>query len=70
MKVSHINPEESVKAFLELDGMTFIPMHYGTYHLADDTGNEAISRLEAEWDKLQLDPSQLKKLLLGETFWL
>lgn len=70
MKVSHINPEDAVMAFLELKGKTFIPMHYGTYHLADDTGPEAISRLDAEWNRLQLDTSQLKKLLIGETYWL
>lgn len=68
MKENHINPEDAVQAFLELDGKTFIPMHYGTYHLADDTGPEAISRLEAEWQRLKLNPSQLKKLLIGETY--
>lgn len=70
MKVSHINPEDAVKAFLELKGKTFIPMHYGTYHLADDTGPEAIARLDAEWSRLQLDTSQLKKMLIGETYWM
>ncbi len=70
MKLSHINPEDAVKAFLELKGTTFIPMHYGTYHLADDTGPEAISRLDAEWRRRQLDTSQLKKLLIGETLWI
>ncbi|MDQ0187880.1 MBL fold metallo-hydrolase [Cytobacillus sp. FSL R5-0569] len=70
MKVSHINPEDAVKAYIELNGATFIPMHYGTYHLADDTGPEAIARLDAEWEKQQLDANQLKKLLIGETFWL
>ncbi|MCG7344882.1 MBL fold metallo-hydrolase [Sporosarcina sp. ACRSL] len=70
LKESHINPEDAVKAFLELEAHTFIPMHYGTYHLADDTGPEAIARLDAEWNRLQLDPSKLKKLLVGETWWM
>lgn len=70
MEVSHINPEDAVKAFLELKGTIFIPMHYGTYRLADDTGPEAMARLDAEWNKLQLDASRLKKLLIGETYWL
>ncbi len=48
MKDSHINPEDAVKAFLELEGTTFIPMHYGTYRLADDTGPEALARLNTE----------------------
>ncbi|GKV64490.1 MULTISPECIES: MBL fold metallo-hydrolase [unclassified Sporosarcina] len=70
MKVDHINPEDAVKAFLELNGKTFIPMHYGAYHLADDTGPEAIERLDAEWNRQQLNASQLRKLLIGETHWL
>jgi L-ascorbate metabolism protein UlaG (beta-lactamase superfamily) len=41
--VSHINPEDAVKAFLELKADSFIPMHYGAFRLADDHGNEAVS---------------------------
>ncbi|KAA0550374.1 MBL fold metallo-hydrolase [Bacillus sp. BGMRC 2118] len=70
MAISHINPEDSVKAFLELKGKTFIPMHYGAYRLADDTGPEALARLEKEWERLQIDQNQLKVLAIGETLWL
>ncbi|PIC83853.1 MBL fold metallo-hydrolase [Sporosarcina sp. P1] len=70
MKESHLTPEDAVKGFLEVAGQTFIPMHYGTYHLADDTGPEALERLNAEWNRLQLNEDQLKKLLIGETLWL
>ncbi|MCA1038667.1 MBL fold metallo-hydrolase [Bacillus infantis] len=69
MSVSHINPEDAVKAFLELKGKMFIPMHYGAYRLADDTGPEALERLEKEWDRLTLPKEQLKVLKLGGTFW-
>ncbi|MFK2825126.1 MBL fold metallo-hydrolase [Bacillus sp. B190/17] len=67
MKESHINPEDSVKAFLELGAKLFVPMHYGTYWLADDTGTEALERLYREWEKQQLPMKQLMVLLLGET---
>lgn len=70
MKASHLNPEDAIQAFIEMNGTTFIPMHYGTYHLADDTGPEALERLDAEWNRLELDADQLKKLLIGETLWL
>ncbi|MGS0934068.1 MBL fold metallo-hydrolase [Bacillus velezensis] len=70
MQVSHINPEDAVKAFLELKADSFIPMHYGAFRLADDTGPEALSRLHGEWDRLALPPENLKALALGETFWL
>lgn len=67
MSDSHINPEDSVKAFLELKAKIFVPMHYGAYRLADDTGPEALKRLYREWEKRQLPEEQLQVLLLGET---
>jgi L-ascorbate metabolism protein UlaG (beta-lactamase superfamily) len=67
MAVSHISPEDSVKAFIELKAVQFIPMHYGAYRLADDTGPEALERLYREWDKQQLPKEQLRVMLLGET---
>lgn len=69
MKVSHLNPEEAIQAFLELKGTTFIPMHYGAYRLADDTGPEALERLLKEWQRLGLDPKRLAVLNIGETLW-
>ncbi|WP_409288201.1 MBL fold metallo-hydrolase [Peribacillus sp. SCS-37] len=69
MAVSHINPEDSITAFQELGGSLFIPMHYGAYRLADDTGPEALQRLEAEWDRLSLSREKLKVLKIGETYW-
>ncbi|MEH7082510.1 MBL fold metallo-hydrolase [Neobacillus drentensis] len=67
MAPAHISPEDSVKAFIELKAKSFVPMHYGTYRLADDTGPEALDRLLREWEKQQLPKEQLKVLLLGET---
>lgn len=69
MKSSHINPEDAIKAFLELKGKTFIPMHYGAYRLADDTGPEALERMYKEWQRLGLSQDLLKVLLIGETYW-
>ncbi|WP_139488528.1 MBL fold metallo-hydrolase [Brevibacillus dissolubilis] len=70
MKVSHINPEDAVKAFLELKAKTFVPMHYGAYRLADDTGPEALERLYAEWNRLQLPKEQLAVMKIGESIFL
>ncbi|MFJ8247468.1 MBL fold metallo-hydrolase [Peribacillus asahii] len=69
MSDSHINPEDAVRAFLELSGDFFIPMHYGAYRLADDTGPEALERLNQEWERQQLPDEQLKILRIGETLW-
>lgn len=67
MADSHISPEDSVKAFIELEAKQFVPMHYGAYRLADDTGPEALERLLREWEKRQLPKEQLKVLSIGET---
>ena len=69
MHISHINPEDAVKAFRELKAKTFIPMHYGAYRLADDTGPEALERLEKAWAKEGLPTAQLHILKIGETKW-
>lgn len=70
MRDSHINPEDAVKAFAEMNGELFIPMHYGAYRLADDTGPEARERLLAEWERKNMEERKLKMLDIGETLWL
>ncbi|NHM31361.1 MBL fold metallo-hydrolase [Neobacillus terrae] len=67
MRVSHISPEDSVTAFKELNAKVFVPMHYGAYRLADDTGPEALERLNQAWGKEQLPKEKLKVLNIGET---
>src|SRR2546427_9306358 len=43
----HMNPEEAVKAFLELRADTLIPMHYGTFRLGFEPLHEPPQRLLA-----------------------
>lgn len=69
MNSSHINPEDAITAFQETGGKVMIPMHYGAYRLADDTGPEALERLLLHWKKLQLPNNQLTILKHGETCW-
>lgn len=70
MADSHISPEDSVKAFIELEAKQFVPMHYGAYRLADDTGHEALERLVQAWEIQELPKEQLQILLIGETVML
>jgi L-ascorbate metabolism protein UlaG (beta-lactamase superfamily) len=67
MHISHMTPEEAVQAFLDIQAQVFIPMHYGTFMLADDTSEEALQRLKQEWEKQALSSEQLKPLELGQT---
>jgi L-ascorbate metabolism protein UlaG (beta-lactamase superfamily) len=43
----HMNPEEAVKAFMELRAKTLVPMHYGTFRLGFEPLHEPLERLLA-----------------------
>ncbi|CAM3909499.1 MBL fold metallo-hydrolase [Lederbergia lenta] len=67
MAAQHVSPEEAIKAFVDTQAQTMIPMHYGAYRLADDTPKEALDRLLAEWKKQKLTDERLEVLKIGET---
>jgi L-ascorbate metabolism protein UlaG (beta-lactamase superfamily) len=50
----HMNPEEAVKAFLELNARTLVPMHYGTFRLSYEPLDEPLQRFRAEVGRHQL----------------
>jgi L-ascorbate metabolism protein UlaG (beta-lactamase superfamily) len=41
----HMNPEEAVRAFIELRAKTLVPMHYGTFRLGYEPMDEPLERL-------------------------
>lgn len=45
MHSAHINPRDAVRAFRELNGGRFIPMHYGTFDLSDEPLLDPLDRL-------------------------
>jgi L-ascorbate metabolism protein UlaG (beta-lactamase superfamily) len=55
MKTSHASPEEAVKAFHDLKGKTFIPMHYGTFDLADEPIGEPLRKLNEMAGKKEIN---------------
>ncbi|WP_027417200.1 MBL fold metallo-hydrolase [Aneurinibacillus terranovensis] len=67
MAPQHVSPEQATQAFLDTHGKFFVPMHYGTFRLANDTPQEALDRLLVAWDKKNISHDQLKFLKLGET---
>ena len=44
----HMNPEEAVRAFLELGGQKLVPMHYGTFRLGFEPLRRAAGALALE----------------------
>lgn len=65
MEWAHTSPEESVQGFHELNGKTFIPMHYGTFDLSDEPASEPVKIL-TELDKRNDINGKLKILKVGE----
>lgn len=63
----HTTPEEALRAFCDVCAEIMVPMHYGTFKLADDTAREALDRLEAERDRLNIQKDRIRVLGYGET---
>lgn len=67
MTSQHTTPEEALQAFVDVRGKLMIPMHYGTFRLADDTAREALDRLEADRKRREIPEDKVRLLHHGET---
>lgn len=67
MTSQHVTPEEALQGFVETGSELMVPMHYGTFRLADDTPREALDRLEAERQRLGIAAERIQILGHGET---
>ncbi len=63
----HTTPEEALRAFNDICAEIMVPMHYGTFKLADDTAREALDRLDAERQRLHIAKERIRVLEYGET---
>lgn len=43
MQPAHLSPEDARRAFQDLQAKEWIPIHFGTFNLADDSPDEALS---------------------------
>jgi L-ascorbate metabolism protein UlaG (beta-lactamase superfamily) len=67
MERQHMNPEQAVRAFVDLGAAHFFAMHWGTFKLTDEPLLEPPERLDAEWQRLGLAPAAKHVLAVGET---
>ena len=68
MENYHLNPEQAGRAFLELGAQRLVPMHWGTFRLADEPLAEPIERLRRWWSERGPDGAgRLCVLRIGET---
>ena len=69
MAYGHMNPEEAVRAFLELGQPQMLPTHYRTFQLAD-TGYEVPLRdLKAAIQTAAVSEKRIRPLMAGEYWW-
>ena len=67
MKPVHMSPAEALKAFEDLQGRIFIPIHWGTFDLADEPLDDPPRRLRELIKEKDLDSSNFWILKHGET---
>jgi L-ascorbate metabolism protein UlaG (beta-lactamase superfamily) len=65
MQDVHTNPQEAIQSFHDLKAKTFIPMHYGTFDLADEPLSEPYFILKEMKQKAEIN-GDLKLLAVGE----
>lgn len=69
MKHSHINAQQAIKAFLDLNANCFIPMHWGTFYFGTDSFSTPIDHLTYCWNKEpRVADKQLHILKFGQTW--
>ncbi len=69
MQPIHVNPEEAMQAFMDVQASHFIPVHWGTFDLADDAIQEPAERIRQVADSLGLSEN-LHVLDIGGIFTL
>lgn len=67
MRPQHMNPEDAVRAFLDLGARRFFAMHWGTFKLTDEPLEEPPAFTRREWSARGLPPEQLVIPAIGET---
>ena len=70
MKTQHMNPEDAVQAFLDLQARRFVAMHWGTFKLTDEALDEPPRFLRQVWADRKLPEDRLFIPAIGETLGL
>ena len=66
MQPVHVDPPEAIQAFLDSGARTMLPVHWGTFRLADEPLDEPPKALQQAWREKGLDPARLLLPALGE----
>jgi L-ascorbate metabolism protein UlaG (beta-lactamase superfamily) len=64
----HVSPDEAFRMAGDLSAEVMIPMHYGTFHLADDGQDEPLEKLDEAIKEGTVKGVVVKVIECGETF--
>lgn len=67
MRIVHVNPEEAVRAAVDLGTRRVLAMHFGTFDLADEPLDEPPRRFRAEASRVGLGEDRAWVMAIGET---
>lgn len=67
MKPVHMNPNDSIQAFLDLGSKYFIPIHYHTFVLTDEALDEPLKETQKLFSKISDPQKNLLILKIGES---
>jgi L-ascorbate metabolism protein UlaG (beta-lactamase superfamily) len=67
MKIMHVNPEEAVRAHIDLHAHHSVAMHWGTFRLTDELLDEPPRKLDEALAKAGLTRAQFTVMKHGET---
>jgi L-ascorbate metabolism protein UlaG (beta-lactamase superfamily) len=67
MAFHHMNPEEAVRAHLDLGARASVGMHYGTFQLTDEAIDAPVAALAAARERYGVPEEQFRALGFGET---
>ncbi len=68
MRYAHMNPEDAVRAYLDLGGRgAVVGMHWGTFRLTDEHPLEPPARMRAAWREQGLADGDLHLPGIGGT---
>ena len=67
MKSNHLNPEEAVKTFIDLEAKKAVAMHWGTFILSQEKVDAPEKELKINLEKFKIDFKDFFVLKHGET---
>jgi len=70
MKAQHMNPDDAVRAFIDLGARRFAAMHWGTFRLTDEHLSDPQLHTRERWSAERLDEARLAIPAIGETLLL